>query len=181
MGRVPLVRHCIFRHICTARHGQAFSNAHLPRVTPAHRWLSVWLVVCGSVSLSVCLFVQGHCQLIARRTQQPRPRPILLPAGVQARCLASDRGRITAAQVEAAINPDDPHHPPTTLVCLENTCNKGGGSFYTLQEMTAVRQVCRRHGLRLHLDGARVGFIGWLNSDKIMYHPSVPLQSTGWG
>ncbi|MGV3539651.1 MAG: threonine aldolase family protein [Rufibacter sp.] len=66
------------------------------------------------------------------------------------------RGKITAAQVEAAINPDNIHLPVSRLVSLENTANKGGGAFYTLPEIAAISEVCRRHRLALHLDGARV-------------------------
>lgn len=77
-------------------------------------------------------------------------------AGVQARPLAGDRGRITAAQVEEAINPLDIHKAPTTLVCLENTANRGGGSCYDVEEIRRIRKVCDRQGLKLHLDGARL-------------------------
>src|SRR5690606_7366211 len=58
--------------------------------------------------------------------------------GIMSNSLASvklldgDLGKITAAQIKAAINPDDVHAPETTLVSLENTMNKGGGSIYTL-------------------------------------------------
>jgi threonine aldolase len=48
------------------------------------------------------------------------------------------------------------HFPETKLVALENTCNKGGGTFYTLEEIAAISEVCKSHGLALHLDGARV-------------------------
>jgi threonine aldolase len=77
-------------------------------------------------------------------------------SGVQARVLAGDRGRITAAQVAAVINPDDVHRPPTTLVCLEDTVNRGGGSCYELEEIKKIRELCSARGLRLHLDGARL-------------------------
>ncbi|WP_242929004.1 threonine aldolase family protein [Pontibacter vulgaris] len=67
------------------------------------------------------------------------------------------RGKMTPAQVEASIRPlDNVHYPETKLVALENTCNKGGGSFYTLDEIAAISEVCKRHNLPLHLDGARV-------------------------
>lgn len=72
------------------------------------------------------------------------------------RLLEGDRMRLTAEQVEENINPDDPHFPRTSLVCLENTCNKGGGSYYTLDQIAAVSEVTKRNGLKLHLDGARV-------------------------
>ena len=67
------------------------------------------------------------------------------------------RGKMTPQQVEEHIRPmDNLHFPETKLVALENTCNKGGGTFYTLQEIAAIAEVCKRHHLALHLDGARV-------------------------
>ncbi|OKL39588.1 threonine aldolase family protein [Pontibacter flavimaris] len=68
-----------------------------------------------------------------------------------------ERGKMTPRQVEASIRPlDNIHFPETRLVALENSCNKGGGSFYTLEEIAAISEVCKRHRLALHLDGARV-------------------------
>jgi threonine aldolase len=66
------------------------------------------------------------------------------------------RGKIAPEQVEACINPDNIHFPVTSLVSLENTCNKGGGAYYTLSEIAAISEVCRRNKIALHLDGARV-------------------------
>lgn len=77
-------------------------------------------------------------------------------SGSQARVLHSDRGRITAGQVLQAINPDDVHKPHTSLVCLENTANRGGGSCYDFEEIKEIKEVCRAHSLKLHLDGARL-------------------------
>jgi threonine aldolase len=64
---------------------------------------------------------------------------------------------MTAAQVEAAINPPDFYHSPlTTLVSIENTTNKGGGACWDFDELKAIRKVCDDHGLKYHLDGARL-------------------------
>jgi threonine aldolase len=76
-------------------------------------------------------------------------------SGVTAKLLPGDMGRLKAADVEAAINADDVHFPRTSLVCIENTVNKGGGSCYELEEVKKIRKVCDQHGLHLHLDGAR--------------------------
>ncbi|KAL6756696.1 threonine aldolase [Haematococcus lacustris] len=81
---------------------------------------------------------------------------IAFNSGVQARALPGDKGRLTAAQVAAAINAEDAHYPRTSLVCLENSTNKGGGAIYSLQTMTQIAQLCRERGLKLHLDGARL-------------------------
>ncbi|RZJ72840.1 GntG family PLP-dependent aldolase [Flavobacterium sp.] len=78
-------------------------------------------------------------------------------SGVSCRLLDGDRGMINAQQVEAAINPPDFYHSPlTSLVCVENTTNKGGGACYDIAELQKIRQVCDRHNLKFHLDGARI-------------------------
>ncbi|MCU0325975.1 MAG: beta-eliminating lyase-related protein [Spirosomaceae bacterium] len=71
--------------------------------------------------------------------------------------LDGDRGRLTAQQVRDAINnPEDIHQPITHLVSLENTMNKGGGCFYNISDIQAIKQVCVENNLKLHLDGARI-------------------------
>jgi threonine aldolase len=78
-------------------------------------------------------------------------------SGVSCKLLDGDRGMITASQVEDAINPPDFYHSPlTTLVCLENTTNKGGGACYDWEVFEQIKQVTDKHGLGLHLDGARL-------------------------
>ena len=72
------------------------------------------------------------------------------------RLLGGDGGRFTAEQVEANINPDDIHYPITSLVSLENTVNKGGGSIYNLEEIKRISTLCRERQLKMHLDGARL-------------------------
>ena len=78
-------------------------------------------------------------------------------SGVSCKLLAGDRGMITASQVEESINPPDFYHSPlTTLVCLENTTNKGGGACYDFEEIHKIKAVCDHHNLGFHLDGARL-------------------------
>ncbi len=77
-------------------------------------------------------------------------------SGVQAKLLQGNRGRITADQVEEHINLDYDWLTRTSLVCLENTVNRAGGSCYTLDEIKKIKQVCQKKQLPLHLDGARV-------------------------
>jgi threonine aldolase len=77
-------------------------------------------------------------------------------SGLATKLIKGTAGQITAAQIEAAINPDDIHFPETQLVSLENTCNKGGGTFYELDELKKIRTLCTEKGLKLHLDGARI-------------------------
>tara|TARA_R110000868_G_scaffold3811_11_gene23512 strand:+ start:16828 stop:17850 length:1023 start_codon:yes stop_codon:yes gene_type:complete len=78
-------------------------------------------------------------------------------SGVSCRLVDGHRGTMTAHQVEEAINPPDFYHSPvTSLVCIENTTNKGGGACWDLEELRAIGEVCKRHHLKYHLDGARL-------------------------
>ncbi len=78
-------------------------------------------------------------------------------SGVSCKLVDGDRGMITAEQVEEAINPPDFYHSPlTSLVCVENTTNKGGGACYDFKELKRIRKVCDEHDLGFHLDGARL-------------------------
>ena len=81
---------------------------------------------------------------------------IMANSHASVRLLNGDLGKITATQIAESINPDDVHAPETTLVSLENTMNKGGGSIYTLDEIKPIYQLCKEKGLKLHLDGARL-------------------------
>lgn len=81
---------------------------------------------------------------------------ISLNSGVQAKLLQGDRGRLKASQVEEAINPDYDWLCKTRLVCLENTVNRSGGSVYDFTDIQAIKNVCLKHNLSFHLDGARL-------------------------
>ncbi|QMW05092.1 threonine aldolase family protein [Spirosoma foliorum] len=83
--------------------------------------------------------------------------------GISVNALASvslahgERGKLTPELIREYIyNPTDSHKPLSRLVVLENTVNKGGGCYYTIPEIAAIRQVCTENGLILHLDGARL-------------------------
>lgn len=77
-------------------------------------------------------------------------------SGVSVKLVDGDRGIISAEQVVGNIQPDFDWLPRTSLVCLENTSNKGGGSCYDLQTIREIRAVCLERNLKLHLDGARL-------------------------
>ena len=77
-------------------------------------------------------------------------------SGVSVKLLDGDRGRLTDADILNNINPDDIHKPVTRLVGLENTVNRGGGSYYNVDEIRKIRTVANEHGLKMHLDGARL-------------------------
>lgn len=81
--------------------------------------------------------------------------PVAL-SGVMCRCINGQRGIFTGADVEAALRLADPHFPRTRLVCLENTHNRGGGKIWSIGQVQEVAAAARKHGLQLHLDGARL-------------------------
>lgn len=65
-------------------------------------------------------------------------------------------GKISAEQIEAAIKPVYDWLPISKLVVIENSCNKGGGSYYAKEELESISELCKNRGLKLHLDGARL-------------------------
>ena len=77
-------------------------------------------------------------------------------SGIGVNLLKGENGIITAEMVEAAIKPPYDWLPRSTLVVIENTCNKGGGSIYPIAQIRAIRALCQQKKLALHLDGARL-------------------------
>jgi threonine aldolase len=81
---------------------------------------------------------------------------IAFNSGASVKLLQGNYGRITAEQVKAAIQPDDAHRAHTSLVALENTSNRGGGSCYDFSAIKKIQAVCKEKNLAFHLDGARL-------------------------
>ena len=78
-------------------------------------------------------------------------------SGVSCKLVDGHRGMMTVEQIEKAINPPDFYHSPlSSLVCIENTTNKGGGACWDFAELESIRAVCDKNGLGYHLDGARL-------------------------
>lgn len=77
-------------------------------------------------------------------------------SGCSLRLLPGERGQFTADDVRAAIRPPDSHYPLTSLIVIENTHNRGGGSIWDVDEIARIRAVADEHGLKMHLDGARL-------------------------
>jgi threonine aldolase len=81
---------------------------------------------------------------------------IAFNSGVQAKLLQGERGRISAQQVKESINPPFDWLTRTSLVSIENTANRAGGSYYSMQQMKELAAVCKENNLKYHLDGARI-------------------------
>lgn len=77
-------------------------------------------------------------------------------SGLSFKLLKGGRGKLTADDVRENVNVDDIHFPKSSLVSLENTVNKAGGSYYKLEEIAAISASCKKAGLKLHMDGARL-------------------------
>lgn len=76
--------------------------------------------------------------------------------GVLIRGLQGDRGIFSAETLEAAVRPISRYSPPQTLVEVEQTANKGGGACWKVDQLRAVSEVAHRHGMQVHMDGARL-------------------------
>mgnify|MGYP002014814120 CR=1 FL=1 len=76
-------------------------------------------------------------------------------AGVQIRPLPGERGLIRPDTVSRAIRAEDPHIAPATLLSVEDTANRGGGTVHPLFLLDALSQVAKERGLATHMDGAR--------------------------
>lgn len=77
-------------------------------------------------------------------------------SGVQAKLLLGNEGRLSAQLIEQNINLDFDWLTRTSLVSLENTVNKAGGSYYTIEQIKPIAELCKKNNLKLHLDGARI-------------------------
>jgi threonine aldolase len=77
-------------------------------------------------------------------------------AGLSPRLVKSKYGFMEPQDIEAAIRPPSTNYPKTRLLVIENTHNRGGGNAISLKQMAAMSDVARKHGLSVHLDGARI-------------------------
>jgi threonine aldolase len=77
-------------------------------------------------------------------------------SSVQLRILPGENGILDPDTIRAAVRPSDVHFPRSSLLCLENTHNTAGGKVFPLQDFAAVAETAKEHGLKVHLDGARL-------------------------
>jgi len=81
---------------------------------------------------------------------------IAVNSGCSVKLLRGELGKITADQVLEAVNPEADYKAISRLVSLENTTNRGGGSYYEFADIRGIKEVCSKNNLKLHLDGARL-------------------------
>lgn len=118
---------------------------------------------CPTGTMSNQIAIRAHTQrgdeVICDRTAhvyQYEGGGIAANSGAQVKLIDGERGKLTPEAIASSINPDDVHRAHTSLVCLENTSNRGGGSCYDVHSIKAIRKICDEKHLSLHLDGARL-------------------------
>lgn len=77
-------------------------------------------------------------------------------AGVMPRLIQGNNGKIQPQELLKAIRPSNIHYPKATLLCLENTVNRGGGIYYSSQELRDLYNIGKENNLKVHIDGARI-------------------------
>jgi threonine aldolase len=77
-------------------------------------------------------------------------------SNVQLHVIPGERGILRSGQLAPAVRPSVYYMPRTSLICLENTHNRAGGTIYPIEEIKKIRDFAKAVGIRLHLDGARL-------------------------
>jgi threonine aldolase len=114
--------------------------------------------MCNQISLRLHARPGGD-ELILDRTAHPIIAEAGGPAwnaGLMIHALEGTGGIFSADQVRAALRPDSRYFPRSRIVSVEQTTNMGGGRVWPLEAVRAVLEVAREHGLRAHMDGARL-------------------------
>lgn len=118
---------------------------------------------CPSGTMTNQIAVKTHTQpgdeVIIERTNHVyfyEAGGIAFHSGCSLRLINGDRGRMKPIDITENINPVNDHNASTRLVSIENTANRGGGSYYTLDEMISLSKSAHEGGIKIHLDGARI-------------------------
>lgn len=77
-------------------------------------------------------------------------------SSVQLHTIKGTRGILHVEQLAPAVRPPAYYMQRTSLICLENTHNSGGGTIYPLDEVKSISAFAKARGIALHLDGARL-------------------------
>jgi threonine aldolase len=114
--------------------------------------------MCNAISFRIHVGPGGD-EILLDRTSHPINAEAGGPAAISSamlQALDGDGGRFTAAQLQEAIRPPDRYLPRSRLVSVEQTTNLAGGRIWPQQQIRDVLDVARAHGMRAHLDGARL-------------------------
>ncbi|HDL02619.1 MAG TPA: aminotransferase class I/II-fold pyridoxal phosphate-dependent enzyme [candidate division Zixibacteria bacterium] len=97
------------------------------------------------------ILCERDCHIVNYETAGPAIHSSLL-----VNMIDTEYGVMTAEQIENSVREPNIHSPITKIVAIENTHNRHGGTIYPLDEILKIREVADRHGLLMHLDGARI-------------------------
>lgn len=117
--------------------------------------------MCNEIAIRVHVRPGGDELLLGRDTHPLRFEaggPAALSGAVMT-VVDGAGGMFSAEALDRAIRahpPGDRYAPRPRLVCVEQPTNMGGGRVWPLEEVNGVVRVAREHGLRAHLDGARL-------------------------
>ncbi|MCJ7505272.1 aminotransferase class I/II-fold pyridoxal phosphate-dependent enzyme [Candidatus Bathyarchaeota archaeon] len=76
--------------------------------------------------------------------------------GLIPRFVKGHMGVMSPRDIEQVLRPPNIHFPPTSLICIENTHNRAGGTIWSPSNIKEVSDLAKTHGLRVHMDGARI-------------------------
>ncbi|WP_020568021.1 threonine aldolase family protein [Neolewinella persica] len=118
---------------------------------------------CPSGTMTNQLAIKCHTQALDEVLCEEKSHVYQYEGGVYAmlssvsmNLIRGERGKLLPGQVKAAVKPRYDWLPISRLLVIENTCNKGGGSIYNIDEATVLVAEARSEGLACHLDGARL-------------------------
>lgn len=136
---------------------------NLLEATAAERFGMEAALYCPSGTMTNQLAIKVHTQALDEIICEEKSHVYQYEGGVYSmlssvsmNLIRGERGKLLPGQIKAAVKPRYDWLPISKLLVLENTCNKGGGSIYTLEEARTLVQEGRSCGLAVHLDGARL-------------------------
>lgn len=97
------------------------------------------------------IICERECHIVNYETGGPAVHSSLM-----INLLTTERGVMTAEEIENSVRPENIHIPITKIVAIENTHNGHGGTIYPLDEILKIKKVADKHNLLMHLDGARL-------------------------
>ncbi len=77
-------------------------------------------------------------------------------AGAMMRGIPGERGVYTTEQARAEVSAEGTHTSRSSLLCIENTANRGGGTVWPIERIRELRALCDEAGMQFHMDGARL-------------------------
>ena len=77
-------------------------------------------------------------------------------AGVVPRLISGDKGVLNPDDIKKELREENLHYPKTTLICVENTHNRAGGTITSPEVIEEICRLAHQRNIQVHLDGARI-------------------------